>query len=390
MNIELLNIESIEELDLDNVYDISIEEGPEFFQNEHNYIANKIVVHNSHAAGIVVSDVPLDEIAPLRTASKGMLATQYPNEDLEELGLIKFDVLAIATLSVIKKTVEMIKEYWEIDIDLENLPIKDEPTLALYRQGNLGGVFQCENYGMQKTMRDIGVDCFEDVIAALALYRPGPMDSIPEYCARKNGEKEVDYFHKSIEPFVKPYLEKTYVIICYQEQIMQICNSLAGFTITDGYVMIKAIGKKKQYLMDKFEKQFVEGCTHNKVSRDVAQQYWDKFITPFASYGFNLCLDGMSFVKNKKDGKIYNIKELEKQFKSKNKLEIILDSYEDGEIIEDELIDVFETGEKDIYEIELDNGIILKCTMDHKFICGDRKGHPIKEIIEKDLNILYF
>ncbi len=166
--------------------------------------------------------------------------------------------------------------------------MSDAPTLALYRAGNLGGVFQCENYGMQKTMREIGVDRFDDVIAGLALYRPGPMDSIPQYCARKKGEEPVDYFHPTIEPHVKPYLEKTYGVLCYQEQVMQICNALAGFTITDGYIMIKAIGKKKQYLMDKFEKQFVEGCVNNGVPQDVAQQYWDKFITPFASYGFNL------------------------------------------------------------------------------------------------------
>ncbi len=242
----------------------------------------------AHAAGIVVSDVPLNEIAPLRMASKGMLATQYPNEDLEVLGLIKFDVLAIATLTVIKKTAEMIKEYWGIELNLENLPMQDQPTLALYRAGNLGGVFQCENYGMQKTMREIGVDRFDDIIAGLALYRPGPMDSIPGYCDRKKGVEEVDYFHSSIEPYVKPYLKKTYGVLCYQEQVMQICNSLAGFTITDGYIMIKAIGKKKQHLMDKFEKQFVKGCVNNGVPQDVAQQYWDKFITPFASYGFNL------------------------------------------------------------------------------------------------------
>jgi DNA polymerase-3 subunit alpha len=243
---------------------------------------------SSHAAGIVVSNVPLNEIAPLRNAKHGALATQYPNEDLEVLGLIKFDILAIATLTVIKKTVEMIKENWGIEIDIENLPLQNEPTLALYRAGNLGGVFQCENYGMQKVMRDIGVDRFDDIVAALALYRPGPMDSIPEYCARKKGEKEIDYFHKSIKPFVKPYLEKTYAVLVYQEQVMQICNSLAGFTITDGYVMIKAIGKKKQYLMNKFEKQFVAGCVGNGVPQDVAQQYWDKFIVPFAGYGFNL------------------------------------------------------------------------------------------------------
>lgn len=241
-----------------------------------------------HAAGMVVSNVPLNEIAPLRTAKQGVLATQFPNEDLELLGLIKFDILAISTLSVIKKTVEMVKENWGIEVPLENLPMDDDATLALYRAGNLGGVFQCENYGMQKTMMAIGVDRFEDVVAGLALYRPGPMDSIPSYCARKKGEEKVDYFHPKIEPHVKPYLEKTYGVLCYQEQVMQICNALAGFTITDGYVMIKAIGKKKEDLLKRFETQFIEGCGEKGVPQAIAYDYWHKFITPFSSYGFNL------------------------------------------------------------------------------------------------------
>jgi len=286
-SIYLCGIESIEELDFEDVYDISIEDGQKFFQDEHNYIANNIVVHNSHASGIVVSNVPLDEIAPLRKAKKGVIATQFPNEDLEALGLIKFDVLALSTLSVIKRTINLIKEYWGVEIDEKNIPINDDATFELYKSGNLGGVFQCENYGMQNTMRQIHPDNFNDIMAALSLYRPGPMDSIPQYCARKRGEESVDYFHKTIEPFVKPYLEKTYGIAVYQESIMQICNSLAGFSISDGYVMIKAIGKKKIYLMNKFEKQFIRGCVNNKVPQEVAQQYWDKFITPFASYGFN-------------------------------------------------------------------------------------------------------
>jgi len=240
-----------------------------------------------HAAGMVVSDVPLDQIAPLRTAKQGVLATQFPNEDLELLGLIKFDVLAISTLSVIKKTAEKVKENYDITIDLENLPMDDEKTFELYRTGNLGGVFQCENYGMQKTMKEIGVDRFEDIVAGLALYRPGPMDSIPKYCATKKGETEIDYGHAKIRPHVEQYLAGTYGILCYQEQVMQICNSLAGFSISDGYVMIKAIGKKKENLLKKFEEQFIDGCVDKGVPREVAKNYWDKFITPFASYGFN-------------------------------------------------------------------------------------------------------
>ena len=238
-----------------------------------------------HAGGIVISDVPLNEIAPLRLAKGGKLATQFT--DLESLGLIKFDILGISGLTVVKNTLKMIKKNYDLDIDIFSLPLDDYKTLELYRKGNLGGVFQCEKWGMQKTMRDIGVDVFEDVVAAIALYRPGPMDFIPSYCARKKGEEPVSYFHPSIEPFIKPYLKDTYGIMIYQESLMQVCNSLAGFNITDGYIMIKAIGKKKKHLMENFEKQFVDGCIKNKVPRDVAQQFWEKTIVPFAGYGFN-------------------------------------------------------------------------------------------------------
>ncbi len=243
-------------------------------------------IFGSHAAGVVISNVPLRSIAPLRQGKRG-LATQFSMEDLESVGLIKFDILAIAALTTIRDTLKLIEENYAINIDIENLPLDDKKTLKLYRSGKLNGVFQCENSGMQDTMKQIGVDRFSDIIAAVALYRPGPIDSIPEYVARKKGHTKVNYFHESIEPFVKEYLEDTYGVLCYQESVMQIMESLAGFSKNDAYVMIKAIGKKKAYLMDKYKNQFIDGCGKNKVPKDVAEQYWKRFITPFASYGFN-------------------------------------------------------------------------------------------------------
>lgn len=389
-NIDLFDIKSIEELDFKDVYDITMENRKDYFQDEHNYIANNILVHNSHPAGIVVSDVPLEQIAPLRRAKKGTLATQYDKDDLELLGLIKFDILAISTLTVIKKTLKMIKENYDLDIDIKNLPLKDKSTFDLYKTGNLAGVFQCESWPMQNTMKEMEVDCFDDIMAAISLFRPGPMDNIPEYCSRKKGISDIDYFHPTIKPFVEKHLKRTYGILVYQESIMQICNSLAGFDIAEGYVVIKAIGKKKKDLMGIYENKFVEGCVKNKVPENVAQQYWNKFIVPFASYGFNLCLDGSMCVKDENSNKIYTIKELETIFKEKNKNKICLNGYVDGKIIKDELIDVFETGEKDVYEVELNNGIVLRCTLDHKFLCSDEKMHTIKDIIENELDVLYF
>lgn len=341
-----------------------------------------------HASGVVVSDVPLEEIAPLRTAGGGKIATQWTGEELESLGLIKFDILAIATLTVIKRTVKMVKDNYDIDVNIYSLPVNDDKTFELYRKAYLTGVFQCENGGMQKTMKEIGVDSFDDIVAAIALYRPGPMDSIPEYCNRKRGVSRIDYFHPSIERHVKKHLEKTKGFMIFQEQIMQVCNSLAGFSITDGYVMIKAIGKKKPYLMEKFKKEFIKGCSSNNVPVDVSEQYWEKFIIPFSGYGFNKCLDGSMKVKDKNTDIFITIEDLFVKFQEEFKPDIVLDTYLDGKIVEDKLLDVFITGQKDVYEIELHNGLVIKCTLDHKFMCEDGEMHTVEEIIEKELEII--
>lgn len=246
-----------------------------------------------HAAGVVISGEPLARIAPLRATSKidddsGVdFATQFAYEDLEYLGLIKFDILALSTLSVISETLRTIKSRLNIDIDIQKLPLEDDKSFELYRSGNLIGVFQCEERGMQKTMMQMGVDRFEDICAGIALFRPGPMASIPKYCARKKGLEQVDYFHSSISKYVQDILKPTYGILVYQEQVMQICNSLAGLTVSDGYQVIKAVGKKKEDQLKKYKTIFVEGCARNGVEKNLASKYWEDFIMPFAAYGFN-------------------------------------------------------------------------------------------------------
>jgi len=370
---------------------------PDLFKHGVN-IEGILSSFSTHASGVVISDVPLHTIAPLRISRKNDFATQFAYEDLETVGLIKFDILAIATLTVIKETLKMINQNYEhIDIDIENLPLDDEKTLALYRTGNLAGVFQCESRPMQSTMRQIGVDSFDDIMAAISLFRPGPLESIPEYCARKKGEKKVDYFHPKIEPHVTQYLKRTYGVLVYQEQIMQICNSLAGFSVTDGYVVIKAIGKKKQYLMDKFAKQFVEGCKKKEVPEEVAKQYWEKFIVPFAGYGFNACLDGSMRIKDEKTGEFMTVEKACEMFSATeasimgdpNRPEVYLKSCLNGEMVDDQLLDVFETGEKEVFEVEMDNGVVIRASMDHKFYCSDGIEHTLRYIVDNDLEIIY-
>jgi DNA polymerase-3 subunit alpha len=269
-----------------------VEKYPEILKHS-SLIEGLCSSYGVHAAGIVISKIPLSEIAPLRGTGKNedehgvSFATQFAYEDLESLGLIKFDILSVSTLSVISECLKLIESRHGLKIDIENLPLDDHETFKLYRTGELAGVFQCEERGMQKTMVQMNVDSYKDICAGIALFRPGPMASIPKYCARKKGNERIDYMHPSLEPLLKRWLDKTYGILVYQEQVMQICNSVANFSIADGYQVIKAVGKKKFDLLKKFRSRFVKGAEQNSVPTNVAEKFWDDFIMPFAQYGFN-------------------------------------------------------------------------------------------------------
>ena len=214
---------------------------------------------SQHASGFVLSNTCISDIAPMRKARGGKIATQFVGTELETLGLIKFDILGLATLSVIELALKYIKENYDIDIDIYNLKVDDQKTFQLYQSGRLAGVFQCEQPGMQQTMREMHVDKFEDIMAGIALYRPGPMDSIPEYCARKKGEKPINYFHKSIEPFVKPYLEKTYGLVCIHEDTLISLSNGKHIPIKEKDVVCSYNEK-----LQKIEGKEVRGCSPTK------------------------------------------------------------------------------------------------------------------------------
>jgi len=239
-----------------------------------------------HAAGVIVSGDPLKDIVPIIRCANGV-ATQYPNEDLEEMGILKFDDLGVSTLTTIDETLKLIKENYDIDIDLDAIPIDDPEVYKMYQSGVLDGVFQCEEPGMQAVLRKMKPIEFNDIMAANALVRPGPSKFVPQYCACKEGKSNPDYFHPSIKKHTESILKDTYGILIYQESLMQVCNALAGFSITNGYIMIKAVGKKKEALLKRFKKQFIFGCVKNGVPAKIAESYWEKCIIPFADYGFN-------------------------------------------------------------------------------------------------------
>ncbi len=235
-----------------------------------------------HAAGVVIGNKPLEQIVPLyKDPSSDMPITQYDKHFVEDASLIKFDFLGLKTLTTIAKTMELLKPRG-ITIDENDLPLEDEKTYELLKSGNTTGVFQLESTGMRKILHDMQPDKIEDIVALVSLYRPGPMDSIPSYIARKKGEETPDYMH----PMLEGILKETYGIMIYQEQVMQISQVMAGYTLGGADLLRRAMGKKIKEEMDKQRSIFVEGAVKNKVKRDVAEHVFDK-MAKFAEYGFN-------------------------------------------------------------------------------------------------------
>ena len=236
-----------------------------------------------HAAGVIIGDQQLDNLVPLSRSATGDMVVQYPKEPCEKLGLLKMDFLGLRTLTIIRNAIDMIKEQHHVDIDLSKLPLDDEKTFEMLRRGDTVAVFQLESAGMQNLCRTFGVETIEHIIALVALYRPGPMEFIPQFIRRKKGDEQIIYDHPKMEPF----LRETYGIMIYQEQIMQVVQELAGYSLGGADILRRAIAKKKEKEMAKQHDIFVEGCAKsNGISRELAEQIWRK-INLFAGYGFN-------------------------------------------------------------------------------------------------------
>ena len=245
-----------------------------------------------HAAGVVISREPIVEYVPLARGSDGSVVTQYIMTTLEELGLLKMDFLGLRTLTVIQNAVKMAMENTESHIDLAKIDYNDQAVLDMIGAGKTMGVFQLESPGMTSFMRELKPKSIEDIIAGIALYRPGPMDFIPKYIAGKNSGNEITYDC----PQLKPILEPTYGCIVYQEQVMQIVRDLAGYTLGGSDVLRRAMSKKKDSVMQAERKRFVygdmesggtvPGCIRNGISEEVANKIYDEMID-FAKYAFN-------------------------------------------------------------------------------------------------------
>ena len=253
-----------------------------------------------HAAGVVISSEPLDEIVPLQKNNDGSVITQYFMEDLESLGLLKMDFLGLKNLDIIQKTVDLIKQHRNIDLDPDQLALEErkvqkilakgevkkmpqevEKTYKILEDGELEGIFQLESSGMRQIVRDLKPSSIEDISSILALYRPGPLDAglIPKFINRKHGREKLEY----ITPLLEPILNETYAVLVYQEQIMKMAQDLAGYSLGQADLLRRSMGKKKVSEMQKHRETFVDGAAKNGVRKQVAEELFEQMVN-FAEY----------------------------------------------------------------------------------------------------------
>lgn len=239
---------------------------------------------STHACGVLITDKPLTEYVPIQYASSSdrSIISQYSLHPIEDLGLLKMDFLGLKNLTIIESALKIIKNTRELEVDIDTIPLDDKKAYKLFQDGETTGVFQFESSGMKRYLRELKPTVFEDIIAMVALYRPGPMEWIPDYIAGKHAKKKVVYLH----PKLAPILQKTYGVAIYQEQVMQIARDLAGFTMGQADVLRKAMGKKIASLLAEQKEKFIEGCVKNGVYKELGEKVFS-FIEPFAGYGFN-------------------------------------------------------------------------------------------------------
>ncbi|WP_203361494.1 DNA polymerase III subunit alpha [Bacillus sp. REN10] len=237
---------------------------------------------STHAAGMVITEQPLTELIAIQEGHDGLFLTQFPMDTLEQLGLLKIDLLGLRNLTILERILESIYYSEGKKLNLKNIPLQDHQTFQLLGKGQTTGIFQLESEGMRKVLMRLQPSHFEDIVAVNALYRPGPMEHIPAYIERKHGRTPVEYPHSHI----KEILEPTYGVLIYQEQIMQIASKLAGFSLGEADLLRRAVSKKKKDVLDAERKHFVQGARRKGYSEEIADKVYH-LIVQFANYGFN-------------------------------------------------------------------------------------------------------
>ncbi|MDY6938239.1 MAG: DNA polymerase III subunit alpha [Cyanobacteriota bacterium] len=347
-----------------------------------------------HAAGVVISADPLDEIVPLQLNKEGAVTTQYSMEELESLGMLKMDFLGLKNLTMIQKTLDLVKKSKNIEIDPDRLPAEErkaqeilarsedkklpsdiQKTYQLLSVGQLAGIFQLESSGMRQVVRDLKPSSIEDISSILSLYRPGPLDAglIPKFINRKHGQEKVEYDHVLLEPI----LQETYAVMVYQEQIMKIAQDLAGYTLGEADLLRRAMGKKKLAEMQKHRDIFIDGAAKNGVNKKVAEELFEQMVK-FAEY----CLSYDTEIMTVEYGALPIGKIVEEQIEC-----TVYSVDRNGYIYTQTIAQWHDRGEGEIFEYGLEDGSIIRATKDHKFMTSDGMMMPIDDIFEKGLDL---
>jgi DNA polymerase-3 subunit alpha len=347
-----------------------------------------------HAAGVVISSDPLDEIVPLQKNNDGAVITQYFMEDLESLGLLKMDFLGLKNLTTIQRAAELIEQNQGIKLDLERLPLDERKALAirakgkvkklppdiakthkLLEDGDLEGIFQLESSGMRQIVRDLKPSGIEDISSILALYRPGPLDAglIPKFIDRKHGREAIVFEHKLLEPILK----ETYAVLVYQEQIMKMAQDLAGYSLGEADLLRRAMGKKKAAEMQKHREIFIKGSEKNGVPRHIAENLFEQMVK-FAEY----CLNGDTLVLTVEYGA------LPIGLIVKEQVQCTVYSVSSlGFVYTQPISQRHDRGTREVFQYLLEDGSKIESTADHRFMTAGGEMLPIQEIFERGLEL---
>ena len=333
-----------------------------------------------HAAGVVISPFPLDEVVPLQRSNEGQVVTQYTMEDLESLGLLKMDFLGLKNLTTIEHTSKLIRENQDPNFHIDAiapdmLTEANQKTYKLLEKGDLEGIFQLESSGMKQIVKDLKPSNIEDISSILALYRPGPLDAglIPKFINRKHGREAIEYQHHTLEPI----LNNTYGVLCYQEQIMKMAQELAGYSLGAADMLRRAMGKKKPEEMEKQRSIFLDGCAKNGIRSEISNDLFDQMVI-FAEY----CLSYDTLVRTVEFGLMPIGKIVEHQIECN-----IYSVDENGFVYTQPIAQWHDRGNQEVFEYELENGDLIKATKDHKFMTTGGEMLAIDEIFENGLDL---